>query len=660
MLKSTLPHCAAWALALSGLSYGQAPVYQLNPPVEQGGFSLTLATCNDAESEFVAQQCTLASPQVGVVEVKSSGADNYIDLPLADMVSSAGFSFDTTTYKMIRFRIQAAADASGELQVQWRTKNSGGTEVGQAAIPHQPGKWVVHSLDFSAVPKWRGTLENLRLKLLPGASNVGKSVIIDRIELMADDSADATFGLAPVLLNVIQRVKTPTGGYLSEWEDIARFMHNDKPENPERLDGRVYYFAKVAGKDRIPVTRFKNPGTGSYIDSIAAAPPGYVEDAKLGYIWTRHYPGMSPVLRVVNKTAGLHALIDPTESLPGYEADARLGYAYARSEQPLQEYEFDSDKMDDIFYINSGDVRFGVNLDHGAAGWHWYHGKKQMVNISDFGRQMQLSYYFNGLNPSEVGFGRGQVGNPVIHVHRAGKTLVTRTVPIDWNYKNVTRDEGSISHPDAVPGITLGKDVTFGILGHANLAKWTAYVHTPLAIGIGKGGSQLEILSNHPTADFYHRSNVDFDEAGKLIITETKVEVKTAEEEEKGAFYNYPKSGIGGNISALGPENDKLAFGLLVGTYTNQKENGIKAWKYSFAGEDRIGSSRHVNISTTNSIGARHASPFDGNTTAQRSVMRTPTVAGANRYTTYIMSGTVAEVKKMMQDLYDQRARLEW
>ena len=285
-----------------------------------------------------------------------------------------------------------------------------------------------------------------------------------------------------------------------------------------------------------------------------------------------------------------------------------------------------------------------------------------MVNISDFGRQMQLSYYFNGFNPSEVGFGRGQVGCPVAHVYRVGNTLVTRTVPYDWNFRNITRVKGSISNPDLFPGMMLGKDVTFGILGHPHLAKWTAYVHTPEAVGLkGKGGSQLEIISNHPTADMIYRANIDFDKNGKLYISATKENaIKTKEEKEEhnsGTFYNYPKMGIGGNISALGPGDHELAFGLLVGVYATPAE-GSPNWEYSFAGEKRIGSSRHVNISGSSELGP--SSPFDGHTTAQRSVMRSPTVAGDNRYTVYLMSGTVAEVKAYMQDLYDHRAELEW
>ncbi len=642
------------------MAVAQSPTYLADPEVSKGGFSLTLATCDDTTSEFTTRQCNVSAPAVGVVDVTSKGADNFLDLSLEAMVKSAGYRFDTEIYKILRIRMKAAPDVSGSMSVQWRTRHEGKTEVGNATIPHKPGAWTTHSLDFSKVPAWRGDLENLRFRLLPDAANVGKSVTIDRIELLADDSNDTTFGIEPVLLNVIQRTKTPAGGYRSEWEDIAKHANKEKLVNGELLDGRIYYFAKDPGTDRIAVHRHFNKATGDYLDSVSPPPNGYVEDSLIGHVWKRKLQGMSPVLRVVNRSSGLHALIDPTETLEGYTPDGTLGYAYARSELPLQEYETESDKMDDIFYITSGKVRFGVNVDHGAAGWHWYHGVKQMVNIADFGRQMQMSYYFNGLNPSEVGFGRGQVGNPVIHVHRAGNTLVTRTVPIDWNFKNVTRIAGSISHPDMVPGITVGKDVTFGILGHPHLAKWTAYLHTPLAIGSGKGGSQLEIMSNHPTADFTYRANVDFDATGKLVITETKESLKDDADEENGTLYNYPKSGLGGNISALGPGEDQLAFGLMVGTHSSIKGMDQKVWKYEFAGEKRVGSSRHVNISNTRSLGPQHASPFDGNTTAQRSVMRTPTVAGSNRYTVYIMSGTVAEVKSHMQALYDNRNLLEW
>lgn len=645
------------ALAVCSFAASTEPVHTVDPAITSGGFSITLVNGDDVNAGLVPHQCTLKSAAVGVVELTANGSDNAVDIPLDEMQQSAGYRFDTATYKLLRLRVLAGTSVSGGFTVLWRTLDGGRYTSGRITVPHTPGKWAVHSLDFTAVPGWTGELVNLRFQMLSDPADNGKSVLIDRIELAADDSADTTFGLDPVLLNVIQRVKTKDGGYRSEWEDIAKYNAKEKPGNASMFDGRVYYFAKDPGKDRLAIYRYHNNQSGDDMDSATAPPLGYQREDLLGHVWTRPFPGMSPVLRF-KSLSGRNGLFDPTEKPAGYTGDAVLGYAYARSESPLQEYETECDKMDDIFYIQSGKVRFGVNLDHGAAGWHWFHGDKQMVNISDFGRQMQLSYYFNGMNPSEVGFGRGQVGDPVIHVHRIGNTLVTRTVPIDWNFKNVTRMTGSISHPDLLPGITLGKDVTFGILGHPHVAKWTAYLHTPLAIGTSGGGSQLEIISNHPTADFVNRSNVQFDAKGKLVITATR-DKPDKSSDETGPLYNYPKSGIGGNISAVGPGADALAFGLLVGT-NGKGAKGTSGYRYTFAGEERVGSSRHVNISATDGIGSAHASPFDGRTTAQRSVMRTPTAAGDNRYTVYIMSGSVSEVQSYMQDLYDHRETLEW
>ncbi len=646
-------------LCLAGVG-AAAPRHQLNPEVSVGGFSTTLANCDDAVSEFIPRQCTLKLVAVGVVELTATGEGNALEIPLEAMAGSAAYGFDTGTYKALRLRIRADDKVSGTFLLGWQTDLNGKTASGKLDVRHAPGEWVEHYIDFNGEPSWQGELKRLSLRLLSERANVGKSVLIDRIELVADDRADETFGIKPVLMNVIQRVKILTG-YRSEWEDIAKYS-KETPPNAKELDGRIYYFAKDPGENRAPIYRYFNPATGAYLDDTGPAPAGYGQGELLGHAWTQPYPGMSPVQRVVNKTTKRHALATPTDRLKGYEPDKVLGYAYARSERPLQEYETESDTMDDIFYIESGQVRYGVNLDHGAAGWHWFHGKKQMVNVADFGRQLQLSYYFSGHNPSGVGFGRGQVGNPVVHVHRIGNRLVTRTVPLCWNFKNVLRDEGTISRPNLFPGLVLGTDVTFGVLGHPHVAKWTAYLHTPVSIRAGKGedreGSQFEIISNHPTADFSYRANIDFDATGKLVITATKENEKKAPDEEMGTLYNYPKSGIGGNISALGPEEHQLAFGLLVGIHSQFE--GSVPYKYSFAGEKRVGSSRHVNISTTDKIGEKYASPFNGATTAQRSVMRTTTLPGDNRYTVYIMSGSVAEVKACMQDLYDHRDALEW
>lgn len=635
-----------------------APRHELNPAVEVGGFSTTLVNGDDAVSSFIPRNCTLKNSLVGVVKITATGEATAQEVPLEAMAASAGYRFETQLYPSLRIRMKAEQKVSGHFLVAWVTEQDGLTQSGSKKIRHEAGKWVVHSIDFSNEPTWKGELKKLSFRLLTGRGNIGKPVEVDRVELVSDDQTGELFGIEYVLMNVIQRTKT-TKGYRSEVEEIL-LKYDGLPDHADELDGRIYYFAKEPGKHRVAVNRCYNQSHKAYIDLVGAIPNGYEKDALLGYIWTKPYIGMSPVLRVVNKGRRTHALVDSSETLKGYAPDTTLGYAYARSEQPLQEYEYESDDLDDIFYIESGDVRYGVNLDHGAAGWHWVHGKKQMVNIADFGRQLQLSYYFNGLNPSGVGFGRGQVGNPVVHVHQYGNQLVTRTVPFDWNFKNLLRNEGSVAHPDLLAGFVLGTDVTFGILGHKHLAKWTAYLHTPLAIGNGKPGvgSQFEILSNHPTADFSYRANIDFDSEGKLIVTETKENEKKGSDEEMGTLYNYPSSGIGGNISALGPEDDQLAFGLLVGIYI--KAAGGNPYRYRFAGEKRIGSSRHVNISTTDKIGKKHASPFDGATTAQRSVMRTATLPGDNRYVVYIMSGTIAEVKKYMQDLYDKRDYLEW
>lgn len=634
------------------------PQYKSNPSITQGGYSITVANCDDISSTFITKQCDLTLAAIGVVKTLATGPENSIEIPLDKMAKSAGYNFDTELYKFFRLRIKADKKVKGSFFVDFTTSFDGKIETFSVPVEHVSGNWVVHSLDFSKENLWHGNLIGLKLRLLPDEKNIGNTVEIDQVELVTDDLSDKTFDIKPVLMNIIQRVKTDKG-YKTVVDDISKFLDHSEPTPEKNLDGRVYYFAKNEGTDRIKINRYFNAASGDYLDDIKDAPKGYVLEENIGFVWTKRFLGMSTVIRVFNKQTGLHALIDATEKLDGYEFDKTLGFAYARSEKPFQEYEFDSDTLDDILYIKSGRVRFGVNLDHGAAGWHWYHGNKQMININDFGRQMQLSYYTNKLNPSEVGFGRGQVGNPVAHAYIIGNSLVTRTVPFDWNFKNVLRDQGTISNPDLVPGIILGKEVTFGILGHAELAKWTAYVHTPIALDRNNGGSQLEINSNHPTADMSYRANIDFDDKGKLFVSQTRESL--IKESEEGTFYNYPKSGFGGNISALGSGDDQLAFGLMAGTYSDGGTNkNLENINYTFAGEGRTHSSRHVNISANTTLGPKFGSPYINNTTAQRSVMRSPTVAGDNRYVVYIMSGTVAEVKAWMQDLYDHREELEW
>ncbi len=657
--------CVCNLIVQSNLLYSQTeilvkikPQYKLNPPTTQGGYSVTLVNGDDTISGLIKQQCNLTLAAIGVVKVTSTAINNSIEIPLDKMAASANYNFGTDIYKILRLRIKADKKVEGTFYIDITTSFEGKSTSFTIPFEHVTDKWAVHSLDFSKEKLWIGNLTNIKLRLLPDEKNIGNQVLIDQIELVTEDLSDKTFEVKPVLMNIIQRIKTEKG-YKSVVEDISKFKDDAEPTPEKGLDGRIYYFSNKEGTNRVKINRYYNTNNGDYLDDINDAPKGYVLDDNIGFVWTKKYPGMSAVIRLVNKQTGLHSLAVSTEKLDGYKFDKNLGYAYARSEKPLQEYEFDSDKLDDILYIKSGKVRFGVNLDHGAAGWHWYHGDKQMVNINDFGRQMQLSYYTNKLNPSEVGFGRGQVGNTVAQAYTIGNSLVTRTVPFDWNFKNVLRDEGNISHPDLVPGIILGKDVTFGILGHAELAKWTAYLHTPIALDKNSGGSQLEIISNHPTADMSYRANIDFDGNGKLFISETRESL--IKDTGEGTFYNYPKSGFGGNISALGAEDNQLAFGLMVGTYSDAGTNkNLSNINYTFAGEERTHSSRHVNISANTTLGAKFGSPYINNTTAQRSVMRSPTVAGDNRYIVYIMSGTVAEVKAWMQDLYNHRKELEW
>jgi len=653
------------------------PVYTMNPSAISG-FSVPVVTCNDT-NDVTPHGCTLGAPQVGVLNVTVTATNNYLDIPIAaemnSITSSVPASFDTAIYKKVRLRLQADANltaGAGFLLTWW--VNANGTNSVPASV-FQPfpagasnGVWAVHQFDFSAVPAWTGVVQGLQLQVLAtnggaaAAADLGKSVRINRVELVAAAGSNTNFSTNAILLNVIQRTIT-NGLFRSVWENISNYNAAVLPTN---LDGRIYYFGMTNfNPDMKAIHTYYNTSHPDYLDSDLAAPPaGYVDLGILGYVWTNQYPGMAVVQRATN-SAGQHALIVSASMraltnsplLAGFKYETSLGYAYPRYQQPYQEYETTNDSMDDLYSFPSGSVSFGVNLSYGAAGWDWYYGTnngapKQNINDHDFGRQAQLAYYVFGTDPAEVGYNRGQVGNPVAHAHRIGNTLVTRTLPIDWNSGSDTLVIfGETAHPDFYPGLVLGKDVTFGILGHTNLCKWTAYVYSPVAMS-----SQLEIYSGHPTADFIYRASIDFTNGSIFVVS------NTTDVANSYTFNCYPRSGLGGSVCATGTDPTNLAFGLMIGTYNygNILANYSTNYYYNFAGKTNLlGSSAWANFSGT-PLGTQYSSPFNNYTLAQRSVTRLNSVAGDNRYTVYVMSGQLSEVTNWMQDLYNNRTLLEW
>ena len=414
---------------------------------------------------------------------------------------------------------------------------------------------------------------------------------------------------AAVVMNVLWRITRPTRGG-------TEVLTTSDPAERDRV-GRsgeasaVAYVPAASAPGRAPLYRLLSPN-GHHMDSAIPNERGSVREGALGFPWASAgarstFPGLTQLVRPKPASAG-------TEPLPlyGYSRYGRLDTAFAT--------------------LSAGGVTVRSNLVAGCSLWSWRSHGVEFVNVHDLGRQIQTSagFAYNGVGvlPTEAGStysgsafaGAMAQSAPCVSVttadaSTASPTQRTRAVPLEWQPAALG---GGPSNPVAWPRMLLGKDITLNYAGLGPVARYTTVVSVPT---VPTGLTGVEIPSVYLNGEF--RDLTLYDAAADTSTRLTTV---------CGVMYGLnPKSGYGGVIAASA--DGARAFGLYAAH--------IERWGF------RAG----LGYARFNCGGTGRGSRDDA-TTKLRGLTHAVWSAGENRFTTYLISGTKADVVRLMRRLY--------
>jgi len=423
------------------------------------------------------------------------------------------------------------------------------------------------------------------------------------------------------LLNFVWRLQPTAGDWMSS-SLTGEF-------NTYSGDGQMYYAPQNDGGGYLSLHRTYNPSVPDYMpsnDPNEGSGAGYSNDVRVAYLYPdSSWPGTEQIARAYKSSTGDHAIVRPGESLPGYSLEVMSGYAYPRY----------GEQNESLLELTGGGVTIGSNRSAGGALWSWSHNGKEFVNTRDYGRQIQSAYFdptyddsaglFGLINPTEAGsqytdvsrdVGRRQ-GSPLISAQNNGTAQSTRCVPVEWSPQNFG---GGPDNPVVWRNMALGKDITLDYNGMGAVAKYETILVPPA----DSVNSQFEIPTGYLTAEFdrfftYDTVSLDMNEVFPVPWSLVPV------------FFE-PASGFGGVIIA----NDTLTHAM--GIYGVLRSEGgsvdyFTLWNF-------------IN-------GTPDIDPYDGDTTKYSAVYGPGSVTGGleYRFTTWLMSGSLAEVTAFMDTL---------
>jgi len=419
------------------------------------------------------------------------------------------------------------------------------------------------------------------------------------------------------VLNFVWRLDASGSDHMSSSSSSEYFAYS--------TDGQYYYVPQAHEPGYLPLYRLFNGG--DHMTSTLAGESGYAMDTTLGYLYPDALPGTVEVTRWFKSTTGDHALQRPGETMPGYVSELlpTAGYAYPR---------YGDSDSDAMLSLSGGGVTIQSNRAAGGAIFSWQHNGKEHVNINDYGRQIQSAYFSshadsNGswnINPTEAG-GRDSFqymspsrrqGSPLLTAYNDGLTQITRSIPIDFQPQYF---DGGPYNPVIWPTARLGKNITLDYNGMGAVAKYEQVLVVPADSTTG----WVEIPTAYLTGDFNRFWTYD---AATSDLNEVDPETGT------GVPVDFlPASGFGGMIISTSSTGHALG---IYGVMTS-KGGSVDIFRvFDFAGD--FGSSDPTDWDTT-----KWAAGFGGST-----------LLANNEYTstTWVISGTLAEVQDHMDVLY--------
>jgi len=323
------------------------------------------------------------------------------------------------------------------------------------------------------------------------------------------------------------------------------------------------------------------------------------------YIPRYHYPGTA-------QRAGISGFPFPSVSSQGFG----LSRLATRSGGPSAfAWRLDSTSPP-MVPLSGGGVSLEANRAAGCSIWSWVWNGKQFINHRDYGRELQESLSWtdsstNTPNPTEAGDGYKN-GSPCTAAV-SGATLRTTSVPLEWNGMRLKGTQGGPDRPVIWENMTIGKEVSLDYMNMGPVARYETELTIPRALPRG----HVEIPTVYLGPEFDQMMMYDA-RSGETLSA------------HRGMQYE-PQSGYGGVIATT-PRHD-----FAMGIYTVMSSSGGSG--SFFTATDYPGSTDGAANGT--SIGTvKLTATYVG-----------PIAAGKSTYTSWVISGTLDQVKRAMTAL---------
>lgn len=467
--------------------------------------------------------------------------------------------------------------------------------------------------------------------------------ILSAVQTSFAQVSESTMLSQQTVLNVLWVVKTNdtymTSSNLNEFATVSGSQINMK--SGFEMVGQAYYIPEGSNSNRHLVYRDINKENDWHLTSVnPLGEPPYTTEGPLGYAWKLNNSpnGTTQLYRGYQSETGKHVLLSPLSitGFSGYEREQFYGYyGYPR---------FLTNSKSELFELSGSNLKIKSNLIAGGSIWEYWHNGKQYLSNSDYGREIQSSLgggigvealpteggdYFSGDN------GAFFHGSPILsyknEINTNGKGVIqsTRAIPMEWLFQkwnngyqpDIESWSGNLNNPVIYKDWYIGKNITFDDPGikfgpddsrlTQQIAKYETVFYTPIDLG---EEVSIEIPTGYLSSDFTKFFWVD---AAKDNLDEGLTPVAQFDKETNGVS----KSGlIGGAVIAT--SDYKHAMGIY-GTPSSEGGDVSYFTLWNFLPS-----------------------------TAKWSAVHNGIKSGEHIYTTYIITGTLDEVRVAMRNLY--------
>lgn len=383
--------------------------------------------------------------------------------------------------------------------------------------------------------------------------------------------------------------------------------------------GQSYYLPKSLLSGTGPIYRAFN-GSKHLVTGSSSGEGTYAVEGIVGYGYNSSSApaGTINMFRAYSALYGGFTLASPNYTIASYDTFQYFNkYAYPR---------YNSNTS--LLTLNGTAISIKSNRVAGGAIWELSWNGKQFVNTADFGRLIQSSMNLgNGALPTEGGdkhfSGNSSFchGSPIIEAYNSGSTQVTTAVPLEW-HNETFNSTGNIHDLVIYKDFKLGKVITLDptlSLGSFNylkpqIAKYVTTFSTPVALS----DVHIEIPTGYLNVEFNRFFEID---ATNSNLNAALTEVPLNENESQQS----PSHDAGGIV--LATQNLDYAMGIYV---------NIANAKAADDDPDAIYYFRNWRFGDTSKWSAGRYGDIS---------------SGAHQYTSYIIVGTLNDVRTAMRVL---------